>query len=210
MTEFSTLDDLGRFAQSNPDIVSLDAFVIDVNGNALGKRVPMSDAPKVFESGVAFSACAPLLDCRGRGHDAGGRGASDGDPDGIALPLAGTLVRVPWAKTPTAQVMCVMREYGTQEPLWFDQRVVLEEIVAKCRSHGLHAVIACELEFYLVDSARTPQGHLRIATNPRTGAAPNRPTNLSLESIEDQVALLSQIETAAQAQDIPLGSAVSE
>ncbi|MBS0419715.1 MAG: glutamine synthetase [Proteobacteria bacterium] len=210
MTDFATLADLGRFAQANPDIVSLDAFVIDVNGNAIGKRVPMLEAEKVFKSGVAFSACAPLLDCRGRGHDAGGRGASDGDPDGIALPLAGTLVRVPWAKTPTAQVMCVMREYGTQEPLWFDQRVILEEIIARCRSHGLHAVIACELEFYLVDSARTPQGHLRLATNPRTRAAPSRPANLSLESIEDQSTFLAQIETAAQAQGIPLGSAVAE
>ena len=210
MTGFATVDDLGGFAQSNPDIVSLDAFVIDVNGNAIGKRVPMSDAPKVFKSGVAFSACAPLLDCRGRGHDAGGRGASDGDPDGIALPLAGTLARVPWAKTPTAQVMCVMREYGTQEALWFDQRVVLQEIIARCRAHGLNAVIACELEFYLVDSARAQQGQLRIAANPRTGSAPSRPANLSLESIEDQSTFLSQIETAAQAQGIPLGSAVSE
>lgn len=210
MTDFATLDDFEQFTQLNPDIGSLDAFMIDVNGNALGKRVPLSDAAKVFKSGVAFSACAPLLDCRGRGHDAGGRGASDGDPDGVALPLAGTLVRVPWAKAPTAQVMCVMRDYGTQVPLWFDQRVVLQEIIARCRSHGLHAVIACELEFYLVDPARTRQGHLRLATNPRTGSAPGRPANLSLESIEDQSTFLSQIETAAQAQGIPLGSAVSE
>ena len=210
MTDFATPNDLERFAQANPDIVSLDAFVIDVNGNSIGKRVPMSDAPKVFKSGVAFSACAPLLDCRGRGHDAGGRGASDGDPDGVALPLAGTLVRAPWTKTPAAQVMCAMREYGTQDPLWFDQRVVLENIIAQCRSHGLHAVVACELEFYLVDRARTPQGHLRIAVNPGTGAPPNRPSNLSLEGIEDQATFLAQIEAAAAAQGIPLGSAVSE
>src|SRR5689334_10967583 len=163
MTEFSTLDDLGRFAQSNPDIVSLDAFVIDVNGNALGKRVPMSDAPKVFESGVAFSACAPLLDCRGRGHDAGGFGASDGDPDGIALPLPNTLVRVPWAKEPTAQVMTAMRQFGTREPLWFDQRVVLEEVIEQCEAAGLRAMIACELEFYLIDRVRNPQGLLQLA-----------------------------------------------
>jgi len=210
MTDFATVDELERFAQSNPDIDSLDAFMIDVNGHALGKRLPMAEARKVFANGVAFSACAPLLDCRGRGHDAGGRGASDGDPDGVAWPIAQTLARVPWANTPTAQVMCVMREFGTRERLWFDQRVVLEDIIAQCRAHGLHAIIACELEFYLVDRARTTPGQLRIAANPRTGSAPNRPANLSLESIEDQSGFLAQIETAAQAQGIPLGGAVSE
>lgn len=206
----ATVEELIGFRERNPDIVYLDAFMIDVNGNALGKRLPWEDAAKVFETGVAYSACAPLLDCRGRGHDAGGLGASDGDPDGAALPLSGTLVRVPWAHKPTAQVMCSMRQFDTRAPLWFDQRVILEDVIAKCEAQGLHAVIACELEFYLVDPVRTPEGLLRLASNPRTRASPRRPSNLSLESIEEQSPFLSQVMTAAAVQGIPVSGAVAE
>jgi glutamine synthetase len=206
----ATSDEFLRFCEQNPDVSSLDAFMIDVNGNALGKRLPWKEGPKVYETGVTFSACAPLLDCRGRGHDAGGLGGSDGDPDGTAHPLSGTLVRVPWAKTPTAQVMCAMREFGTRAPLWFDQRVVLQELIAQCEAQGLRAVIACELEFYLIDPTSTAEGHLRLAATPRTLAPPTRPSNLSLDSIEEQSPFLSQVASAAQAQHIPLAGAVAE
>jgi glutamine synthetase len=206
----ATLDEFLRFCDRNPDLSQLDAFMIDVNGNALGKRLPWHEARKVFESGLAFSACAPLLDCRGRGHDAAGLGASDGDPDGTALPLRGTLVRVPWVQAPTAQVMCSMREFGTRAPLWYDQRVILEGLIAQCEARGLRAVVACELEFYLVDPVRTAQGHLRVAANPRTLATPGRPTNLSLDSIEEQSPFLSQVTAAAVAQGVPVSGLVAE
>ena len=206
----ATTEELTSFKNANPDIEHLDAFMIDVNGNALGKRLPWAHAGKVFESGVAYSACAPLLDCRGRGHDAGGLGASDGDPDGIALPVPATLVRVPWAQEPTAQVMCAMREFGTRAPLWFDQRVILEEMVAQCEAAGLRAVVACELEFYLVDRVRNSQGLLQLASHPQTLSAPRKPTNLSMESIEEHSTLLGQITAAARSQNLPLFGAVAE
>lgn len=206
----AAMEELTRFREANPDIEHLDAFMIDVNGNALGKRLPWGHAGKVFESGVAYSACAPLLDCRGRGHDAGGLGASDGDPDGIALPLPNTLVRVPWAREPTAQVMCAMREFGTRAPLWFDQRVILEDLIAQCAAAGLHAVVACELEFYLIDRARNPKGLLQLAPHPQTSSAPKKPTNLSMESLEEHSTLLGQITAAARSQNLPLFGAVAE
>jgi glutamine synthetase len=206
----ATTQELTRFGDDNPDIEHLDAFMIDVNGNALGKRLPWGHAGKVFESGVTYSACAPLLDCRGRGHDAGGLGASDGDPDGIALPLPDTLVRVPWAQEPTAQVMCAMRQFGTRAPLWFDQRVILEEVIAQCEAAGLRAVVACELEFYLIDRVRNSRGLLRLASHPQTSSEPRKPTNLSMESIEEQATLLGQIAAAARSQNLPLFGAVAE
>jgi glutamine synthetase len=103
-----------------------------------------------------------------------------------------------------------MREFGSRAPLWFDQRVVLENLIAECRSHGIRAVVACELEFYLVASGRTAEGALQLALNPRTQSVPTRATNLSLESIEECADLLAQIEAAAAAQGVPLAGAVAE
>jgi glutamine synthetase len=51
-----------------------------------------------------------LLDVTGDCPDAGGRGYSDGDPDGHVRPVAGTLAPVPWSPVPCAQVMCSLDE----------------------------------------------------------------------------------------------------
>jgi len=45
-----------EFLAAHPDITALDAFIVDVNGNALGKRVQVEDAETVFADGVQFSA----------------------------------------------------------------------------------------------------------------------------------------------------------
>jgi glutamine synthetase len=199
-----------RFVQTNADIAELETFIVDVNGHALGKRIPIAQGRRTFGSGISFSACAPILDCRGRGHDPAGIGGSDGDPDGIALPLADSLCRVPWAKAPTAQVMCAMQTFDSRAPLWFDPRVVLQGVLSECAAQGIRAVVACELEFYLVDRIRTEEGKLKLAANARTHAAPRRPMNLSLECLEDNADFLSQVVTAARVQRIPLAGSVAE
>ena len=51
--------------------------------------------------------------------------AFDGDPDGTALPVQGTLCRAPWTRLPTAQVLCHMRDVESKQPLWFDPRMIL-------------------------------------------------------------------------------------
>ena len=199
-----------KFISANSDIEALDAFIIDVNGNVLGKRLPVADAPKLFGEGVQFSACAPLADCRGLGHDPLGIGASDGDPDGTALPVRGTLCRVPWASAPVAQVVCAMREIETLAPLWFDPREVLRRVIGLCAAEGIRPVIACELEFYLLDRQRGADGRVRLAPIPGHGVVPRREANLSLNAVEDSAAFLKRVADAARAQRIPVSGAMAE
>jgi glutamine synthetase len=199
-----------RFAAENPNISELETFIVDVNGNAIGKRLPIRDGRRAFEGGVAFSACAPILDCRGRGQNPGGLGGSDGDPDGVLVPTSGTLAPVPWTTSKLAQVMCAMRETATLKPLWFDPRVVLEQVLERCHRAGIHPVVACELEFYLVARHRAANGGLQLADDGRGQGPPRRPANLSLEAIEDNSALLAQVAAAAEAQDLPLCGTVAE
>ena len=66
------------FRAANPDIEFIDAFVIDINGNTAGKRLPAADGEKLYQDGVMFSACSPIADCRGWGHNAGGLGRGGG------------------------------------------------------------------------------------------------------------------------------------
>ena len=198
-----------EFRSANPDIQAIDAFIIDLNGHATGKRLPAADGEKLYKEGVMYSACAPNADCRGLGHDAGGMGKSDGDPDGIARPLPGYLRRVPWASTPTAQVVCQMVDAAAGKELWFDPRVILADVVKQCRAAGLHPVVACELEFYLIDPRRTPDGAITLGALP--GRTPvRRAANLSLDAIDDMSGFLTRVDEAAAVQQLPVCGAVVE
>ena len=203
------LSEWQAFQAANPDIQAIDAFIIDLNGNTTGKRLPAADGAKLFKDGVMYSACAPIADCRGLGHNAGGMGQSDGDPDAIARPLSGFLQRVPWAATPTAQAACQMVDLAAGKELWFDPRQILANVVAQCRAAGLHPVVACELEFYLIDPRRTPDGGIAIGALPgRTPA--RRAGNLSLDAVEDMAVFLNRVDEAAAVQQLPVCGAVAE
>ena len=203
------LSDWQAFQAANPDIQAIDAFIIDVNGNATGKRLQAADGDKLYADGVMFSACALIADCRGMGHNAGGMGKSDGDPDGIARPLSGFLHRVPWAATPTAQVVCHMTDTAAGKELWFDPRLILADVVGRCRTAGLLPVVACELEFYLIDPRRAADGGIAIGA-PAGRTPPRRAANLSLEAVEDMAVFLDRVNEAAALQQLPVCGAVAE
>lgn len=198
-----------EFFAANPDIKAIDAFVIDSCGNTAGKRLPAADADMLYRDGIQFSASCFVADCRGLGHDAGGLGKSDGDPDGVARPIPGTLCRAPWTETPTAQVVCHMVDFTAGKDLWFDPRVILGNLAAQCRAAGLNPVVACELEFYLIDPRRGPDGRISVAALPGRQPA-RRAANLSLEAVEDASEFLKRVNEAAAAQRLPVCGAVAE
>lgn len=206
----ATTADWGDFQRAHPEVSGLDAFVIDVNGNTLGKRIAIADAAKVFTDGVQFSASALLADSRGLGQNVQGMGTSDGDPDGNAMPIRGSLCRAPWTRTPTAQVVCEMRHVETGEPYWFDPRGILAAVVRRCHEAGIHPVVACELEFYLVDPRRGADGRIALAASAPNTDPPRRAANLSMDAVELNALFLNRVETSAATQAVPVCGAVAE
>jgi glutamine synthetase len=198
------------FLAAHPDIKALDAFIFDVNGNALGKRVQVEDAAAVFTDGVQFSACALIADARGLGHNVQGMGATDGDPDGVALPIGDTLCMAPWTQEPVAQVMCHMRDIEFRRSFWFDPRFILSNMVERCSEAGIHPVIACELEFYLVDPRRGADGGVTLAASTPGAGPPRRAANLSMDAVDLNAVFLNKISAAAAAQRVPVCGAVAE
>ena len=182
----------------------VDAFVFDINGIARGKRLPAEDW-NAASAGVAFSASALVLDAQGNAQGPLGIGTQDGDPDALGLAVPGQIVPVPWAAENLAQSLLQMR--GPDGALWFDPREVLAAVVARCRADGLHPVVACELEFYLVHVDRRG----RPAPPRRAGRAPyGSAGHLSLDRLEDHAAFLHRLHDALAAQGIPAGTLVSE
>ena len=172
-----------------PGTEFVDAFVFDINGQPRGKRLPAAAWPAALRDGIGFSASALVLDARGNSQGPLGIGTTDGDPDATAWPVSGTLHPVPWSAQKLAQ--CVLSMHGA----WFDPRAILQSVVDRCRASGLHPVVSCELEFYLV---------------PPDMREPPRAGHLGLQHLEDHADFLHALHAALLAQAIPAETLVSE
>ena len=135
-----------------------------------GKRLPVADAPKLFESGMQIPLSLHLMDVRGEMMNPSGRGYTDGDPDGTAWPIPGTVMEIWGADPPRAQMLTSLRD-GNGAPLSYDPRAVLERVLARFDELAAHAGRAHELEFYLIDEKRDDSGRPLPPRSPRTGAA---------------------------------------
>ena len=98
--------ELDAFLAGHPDTSHLDTLVIDLCGNAIGKRLPREQMSSVFGTGTPVCAAMQLVDVLGNTADPMGYGFSDGDPDGYTRPLPGTLKPIPWLDGNKSQVLC--------------------------------------------------------------------------------------------------------
>jgi glutamine synthetase len=102
-----------------------------------------------------------------------------------------------------------MVDVAAGKDLWFDPRVILRDVVTQCRAKALNPVVACELEFYLIDPRRNPDGRIAVGALPGR-SAPRRAANLSLEAVEETSEFLSRVAAAAAIQQLPVCGAVAE
>jgi glutamine synthetase len=89
------VEEADRFLTAHPGIRHLDAFIIDLCGNAVGKRYPVAEIRKLYTAGSMLCAAMQLVDVQGNSWDTAGLGFSDGDPDAPSMPVPGTLALVP-------------------------------------------------------------------------------------------------------------------
>jgi glutamine synthetase len=201
-------EELAAYLERHPETRFVDAVLYDLCGTAIGKRVPVRDAGKLWSGGVAFCAGITTLDALGACWDVNGIGFSDGDPDATSYPLPGTLVPVPWAEVPTAQVQIAPAPPDDAPHWWFDPRAILSGVVARFAALGLRPIVACELEFYLV--RREADGRVVPAQPARMGRAPEAPRVLAFDKLDEWAQVLAEIDAACVAQGVPAGAATAE
>ncbi len=206
----ATSEELVRFLEEHPETSHLDVLIIDLCGNAIGKRVPASAMPSVFDQGTPVCAAMQLVDVMGNTADPMGYGFSDGDPDAFARPVAGTLKPIPWLGGHKSQVLCEFAGARDGAPLWYEPRQVLKRVIKKFAGLDLRPRLAVELEFYLLDPQRDEGGAPRPAASPRSGLPETSGKVLSLDKLDEFDAVLGEIERACQLQGIPTTSMISE
>ncbi|MBX3578138.1 MAG: glutamine synthetase [Rhizobiaceae bacterium] len=201
--------ELKAFLKANPGTTHCDAILFDLCGNAYGKRLPRAHLERFFDGGSPICAAMSLVDVQGNTADPMGHGFSDGDPDANIRPVPGTLVPVPW-NPGLAQVVCEPANAATGDAFWYDPRTVLTRTVEIVHAAGWRPVIAAELEFYLIDFQRGDGGAPQPVVSPRTGRTEGAGKVLSLAKLDEYQPVITAMEAACRAQNIPSSTIISE
>jgi glutamine synthetase len=207
-TNKNTTSEISAFLEKNPETRFMELLAPDMVGVLRGKRVGSEDFGKPFTNGVNYCASSVVLDTKGACFENAGYGWDDGDPDVRAVAVPGTLVPVPWATLPTAQVFLTLEDLEGN-PYFLDPRQVLKRTVKKLNESGLYPVMATELEFYLIE-------HDGKKWRPRVARIPGsklRQTGLQFavfEDLDEVDVFLTDLDSFCQAQNIPAGAALSE
>src|SRR5690349_7167964 len=150
-------NELENFLAARPGLRFIDLLLHDLNGVDRGKRVDLASARSTFANGLLLPGSMFALDVPGETVQETGLGFDEGDADRPCLPIAGTLVDVPWLDHGVAQAQVTMHERNGA-PFAGDPRHALTRVLAQFEPLGLKPVVAIELEFYLIDRERTAAG----------------------------------------------------
>lgn len=197
-----------EFFEENPEVDTLETFIVDVNGVLCGKKIPRENSGKIFSNGLRMPRSIFAMDIFGQDVLPAGLVAETGDNDGVCFPADDTLRPVPWAEK-TAQVMLSMQE-SDGSPFFGDPRNVLKAVLALYAKKGLTPVVAAELEFYLLDGKPDEKGRPQPPVNPRTGRRSEQSHMFNIAEMTDFGHILDEIPRSCALQGIPTDTAISE
>ena len=207
--KFASVQEARDFLEQNPDIDAFELFILDANGVPRGKLLHRDELLAVYESGRPLPSTILGLTVHGEDVDNSGLVWDVGDIDCRAYPLAGSLVRLPWRKMPTAAVQVCMHPREGMPAAIADPRHVLVEVIDRLKADGYHPVMACELEFYLLDQKRDADGRPQPALD-ADGHRPRGTQVYGLRELEQIEPFLADLYAACKAQGIPARTAISE
>jgi glutamine synthetase len=195
--------------KANPQLQYVDAVLADVIGVLRGKRMPVAEAARVFETGMQIPHSIYLMDAHGEMTNPLDRGFGDGDPDGTAWPIPGTMSLV-WEEGPSrAQMLMTLRdEQGAPDPA--EPRATLERVLERFAELNLTPVCALELEFYLIDQKRNADGAPQPPLDPRSGKREKAASVYGIDDLDRYETFLSAITEAAKTQNLPVSAASKE
>lgn len=197
------------FLREHPDLQTVEILLPDMNGVPRGKRVARESLDDVIARGLSFPGSVFALDVTGATVDGTGLLWSVGDADHLCRLVEGSLAPVPWARRPTAQALMSMFD-ANGSPFFADPRHVLAGVVSRLREIGLRPCVACELEFYLVDPERGPDGAPRPVASPKTGERETQVQLYGMDVLADFEDVVEDIAQVAAAQGVPAYAAVAE
>ena len=188
----------------------VDFFIVDLNGNLRGKRLPGDALNKVFDEGVKLPRSVVGFDFWGGDVPENGLVFETGDNDGVCKPVHAEPIDVPWAATDRQQMHAMMwNEDGT--PFTTDPRQALKRLVDQCHERGWYPVMATELEFYLMDAdAETLQKPMPPVLKDGHGRRLGMTDGYSIEELDGLEAFWKEVRETCAQQGVLADTIISE
>ncbi len=197
------------FLADNPDMVTIDMLMPDMNGILRGKQLTHDYLPKLYTEGARMPGSIYLLDWTGRNVETFDYGTSDGDPDFLCFPVAGTLTRIDVGQ---AAFCTGDRVHGgcRRHPAFCRPAAFAETVHDRFTEMELTPVVAIEYEFYLIDQEAAATGRSGPGALRRNRMAASTTNVYSIDELYDFESLLDEIQEACKDQSIPAETFVSE
>lgn len=187
---------------------TLELLIPDLSGLLRGKRIRPDDFAKVCKDGFFFCGGTTLLTTLGETVTGIPYGEGDGDPDLPMRVVPGSVAPVPWARKATGQAL--FRAFSDDgDPFFADPRRVLEQALAPLHKMGLKAVMATELEFYLLN-ANSPDVQAAAPLVPGTNRVQPGAQVYNPDDLYEIEEFLDDVYSWCQQQAIPAESTISE
>jgi len=206
---FAPVQHAEEFLAQHPDIELFELFILDANGVPRGKLLHRDELLAVYPSGRPLPSTILGLSINGDDVENTGLVWDVGDIDCRAYPLPGSLVPMPWRQIPTAAVQVSMHPSEGMPATVADPRQLLVKVMDGLKAEGYHPVMACELEFYLLDQQRDAEGRPQPARD-RDGGRPRSTQVYGLRELEQIEPFLADLYAACKLQGIPARTAISE
>ena len=204
--------ELQEFLARYPTVDAVQLLLTDPSGVTRGKTLRRHELEALYTHGRNVAGSILGLDVTGADVEATGLVWEAGDADKLCRPVPGTLRIAPWLER-TGQVMLSMVELdGAPAPA--DPRHCLARVIKRLDSLGYRAVLACELEFYLLrreaDGSYRPAGSESAGFESSSRDGREQIEAYSLARLDNLAPLFREILDAATAQGLPAGTVMSE
>jgi len=207
--EFAKIEEARAFLGLHPEVELFELFILDANGVPRGKLLHREELLAVYESGRPLPSTILGLSIKGEDVEESGLVWEVGDVDCRAWPLPGSLLPMPWRRIPTATLQVSMHPVEGMPAAVADPRHLLIQVIQRLQALGYEPIMACELEFYLLDQARDAAGKPQLAPEPG-GLRPDSTQVYGLRELEQFEPFLADLYAACAIQGIPARTAISE
>ncbi len=206
--EIADLTEATDFLLAHPHVQNIEVVHTNMSGVPRGKNLRRHELIGLYETGRYLPGSLLVTDITGQDVEETGLVWEDGDADRIARPQKGLLVPAPWRGADVAQVIVSLYELDNK-PNDLDPRVVLAKVIERFTAMGLTPVVACELEFYLLDFPAARRGKFKPWLANSAVSADQIQIN-GLREIQDADPWLNDLYACCDAQGIPVETVISE
>jgi glutamine synthetase len=205
----STVAEAEAFLAAHPEIEAFDIVLHDANGIGRGKIIRRHELLSFFKGGRHLPISILGLDICGEDVHETGLIWDQGDGDRRAWPVPGSLRAIHATKPPRGEVL--MEVYDLDgAPMTSDPRHALRRQLDALAAEGLFPAGAFELEFFLLENQRGPDGKMVPARDVLDGRA-NRKTDVySVDQLHGMLPLFNDVYADAAKAGIKAETLISE